>query len=289
MKLDLPAFRWLLVGRFWLRLWDEVDRDDCWGMAAQLSYYFLLAFFPLLIFLSALISFLPVVPNVLERLLDDVFLLMPRRSHSFVRGIIDNLLYSRAEGTLTLALLSALWFASTAFNGMISLLNRAYQVQEHRSYLRTRSLAIGVTLIVSVFLVLSGVLLFFGDWLIGWAQRNVSAVLPYGLIRWVIVFFLLNVGIQIVYYALPAKRLPLKWLSPGSILATLGLIFGSLAFRAYVSHFGDYQRLWGGLSAVIALMLWFYLCSFCLVLGGEVDSEVHKLRREAGLPVEGDL
>jgi membrane protein len=280
MAFDPHSFPYLVKGRFWLRIWHEVNEDDCWGMAAQLSYYFLLAFLPFLVFLSALINYLPGVPGLLERLLADFYRFMPERSYVLVRGILDSVLRTRDQGVLTLGLASALWFASSAFNGMIALLNRAYQVRDTRSYLHTRTLAVLVTLVVSAFLLASGVLIFFGDWMIGALAASAWLETVYTAVRWVIIFLMLNVGVQIVYYTLPACRYPWRLVTPGGLLAVLGWVLGSLAFRWYVNHFGDFQELWGSLGALIALMLWFYLCSFFLVLGGEIDSEIHKIRRE---------
>lgn len=263
-----------------MRIWREVNEDDCWGMAAQLSYYFLLAFFPFLVFLSALINYLPGVPGLLERLLDDFYRFMPERSYALVKSILTSVLRTRDQGILTLGLASALWFASSAFNGMIALLNRAYQVRDNRSYFHTRTLAVGVTLAVSAFLLISGVLIFFGDLMVGALTTTWWLEAIYTAARWVGIFVLLNIGVQIVYYILPARRFPWRLVTPGGLLATTGWVVGSLGFRWYVNRFGEFQELWGSLGALIALMLWFYLCSFCLVLGGEIDSEIHKIRRE---------
>ncbi len=280
MRIDLGAFRFLILGKFWKRLWNEINDDDCWGMAAQLSYYFLMAFFPFLIFLSAVIGFIPVGPDVLDRFLAEFNIFMPDKTHALVTGIVTPLLQSRAEGLLTFGILLSLWFGSLAFNGMISVLNQAYRARETRSYFHTRSLAILVTVIVSLFLILSMVLLFFGDWLIRVTFDLPSVRFGYSLIRWLLIFLLLNIGVQIMYYALPAKRFPWRLISPGGILATAGWVVGTLAFRYYVNNFGNPQMLWGGLGALIVLMVWFYILSFCLLVGGEIDSEIFKLRKE---------
>lgn len=280
MKVDLGAFRFLALGAFWKRLWNEINEDNCWGMAAQLSYYFLMAFFPFLIFLSALLGFLPIGPDVLGRFLNEFNIFMPDKTYKLVTGIVNPLLEARAEGALTFGILLSLWCGSLAFNGMISVFNLAYRAKETRSYLHTRSLSILVTIIVSLFIILSMVLLFFGDSLIRVTFDLPSVQLGYSLIRWVLIFLLLNIGVQIVYYALPAKRFPWRLISPGGILATTGWVIGTLAFRYYVNNFGNFQMLWGSLGTIIGLMVWFYICSFCLLVGGEIDSEVFKLREE---------
>jgi membrane protein len=89
----------------------------------------------------------------------------------------------------------------------------------------------------------------------------------------------MNLSVQIIYHTLPARRFRWRLISPGGLIASLGWIFGSLAFRDYVNSFSNFQKFYGSLGALIALMFWFYICSFFLVVGGEVDSEIHKLRK----------
>ena len=281
MTIDFAAFRYFSKTRFWVRIWHEVNEDDCWGMAAQLSYYFLLAFVPFLIFLSALIGFIPYVPDLIGLMLLDFSQVLPEASVQLVTRVIERVIYSQAQGALTFGLVAALWFASSAFNGMISLLNKAYQVRETRSYFATRLVAILVTVVVSIFLIVSGALLFFGDWLIDTLVKNLWLNTLYTSSRWVVILFLLNFGVQIVYHFLPAQRFPWTLVSPGGFLATTGWVVGSTLFRLWVNRFADLQILWGSLSALIALLAWFYICSFFLLLGGEVDSEIQKIRGES--------
>jgi membrane protein len=285
LRLDLNAFQYLSRGRLWKNLWHEVYKDDCFGMAAQLSFYFLLAFFPFLLFLSALIGFIPIASGFLDNLLYELQLFLPTTTYNLVVEIVQGLVESQDQGVLTIGIVLSLWSASLAFNGMVSLLNSAYEVEDSRSYLKTRALSILVTLIVTVFVLISGILLFFGDWLIGQWVANPWLRLFYTILRWGGIFFLINIGIQFVFFALPAKRLPWKILSPGSVIASVGWILGSAGFRYYVNHFGDYQQLYGSLGALIVLMIWFYISSLFLLLGGEIDSEIFKMRRSEGYAI----
>jgi membrane protein len=208
---------------------------------------------------------------------------IPEKTHDLLTVTVNSLIESRDEGILTFGIALSLWFASFAFSAMASLLNQAYQVQENRSLLKIRALSIFLTIIVSVFVILSGVLLFFGDWIISLAAEPGPLKVLYGLARWLLIFLLMNFGVQIIYYALPAHRFPAKLISPGGLVAVLGWIVGSLFFRHYVNlFFSNLQRLYGGLGALIALMVWFYICSLFLLFGGEIDSEIYKIRKEDG-------
>lgn len=279
MRVDLKGFRYWASGKFWVALWHEINEDNCWGMAAQLSYYFLLAFFPFLLFLSALIGFIPFGQGFIDNLLFEFNRFLPRNAFNLVETTVNSLLESRDQSVLTLSIIFSLWAASLAFNGMIALLNQSYRVRETRSYLKTRSLSILVTIVVSIFMLISGVLLFFGDYLIAVLFETQAVKSTYTVLRWILIFLLFNFAIHFAFFALPARRLPWRLLSPGSVFASLGFLLGSLGFSQYVNRFGGYQQLYGGLGALIVLMLWFYIVSLFLVVGGEMDSEIFKIRR----------
>ncbi|RPJ59602.1 MAG: YihY/virulence factor BrkB family protein [Acidobacteria bacterium] len=292
MIADLSAFRYLLKGRFWIDLWNEINYDDCWGMAAQLSYYFLLAFIPFLIFLLAFVGFIPIHPDLQQKMLSALDQVLPDAAYSLISGIILSLINNTNSGALSLGLLLTLWSASRAFAGMVGVLNRAYEVRDRRSFFKIQLLAVGVTMIFSVFVIVSTFLLFFGDALVrlilsrgAFAQSSILqqwGQAAYWLARWLVIFTLLNVGIQLVYYLLPARRLPWRIFTPGGLVATLGWIAASQGFAWYTNSVADYQKIYGSLGALIVLMVWFYLSSLLLLTGGEIDSEIYRLRKEMG-------
>lgn len=292
MIADLPAFRYLTKGRFWIDLWNEINRDDCWGLAAQLSYYFLLAFVPFLLFLIAAVSLIPIDPGLQQQLMTTLNRVLPETAFMLVRSILLGLINANDSGILSLGVVLTLWSASRAFAGMVGVLNRAYEAMETRSFFKVQLLAVGVTILFLVFVIASTVLIFFGDSLIklllatgavessaGW-QSFIRGV--YWAARWVVLFALLNIGIQIAYYTLPAKRMPWRFFSPGSIVATAGWVLASKGFSWYANSLADYQRVYGSLGALIVLMFWFYLSSLFLLVGGEVDSEIYRIRKDLG-------
>ncbi len=265
-------------------------------MAAGLSFYFLLAFFPFLIFLSAIIGFIPIEPGLLDKILVEMNQFLPERTYTWVRTSTSDLVRSQNKGVVSLGILLALWWASVGFSGMVGDLNRALAIKETRSYLRIRLLAMGVTILVSLFVITSGILLFFGDWLIQLSIQHIT-IQPYPSFqdhlatlytatRWILIFVFLNIGMQIVYSALPAQPLPWTLLSPGSAIFSLGWILGSSGFAFFVNRYVAYeiyQELYGSLGTLILLMLWLYLSSFFLLIGGEVNSQVNLFREKVGM------
>lgn len=291
--IDLDAFKYLGRRAFWSHIWKELQRDNCWGMAAELSYYFLLGFFPFLIFLSNMVSLTGIEAGLMGRILNEFNRFLPEMTQEEVLEFVR--LSSLSPGTVwaVLWMVVALWWSSLGLNGMVGVLNRAYRVREKRRFFRIQVLSIVVTIGVSLFIILAGVLLFFGDDMSRWALARLPLTpgsplqsilsFTYGFGRWFLIFVFLNLGIQIVYFALPAKRHPWRTLSPGSLLASTGWILGSLAFSQLVNQNPAYGRLYGSLKSLIVLMIWFYLSSLFLVVGGFMDSEIFRLRRTNGL------
>ncbi len=291
LRLDLKAFSYLSKGRFWIGVWRGIKRDDCKGMAARLSFYFLLAFFPFLIFVSAVIGFIPIEPDLLSKILLEMNQFLPQRTYAWVRDFTIDLVNSQNSGVVSVGILLTLWWASVGFAGMVGDLNRALAIEETRPFLKIRLLAIGVTILVSVFVIVSAILLFFGDWLIQISLQNIT-VQPYPsfqvhlggiyfICRWILIFAFLNIGMQIVYSALPAQPLPWSLLSPGSAIFSLSWIVGSSSFAFFVNRFVDYefyQQLHGSLGTLILLMIWLYFSSFFLLVGGEINSKIYRLR-----------
>lgn len=292
MRFDFSAFHFVLRRDFWASVWRRINDDHCWGMAAELSYYFLLAFFPFLILLSAVIALMGVEPDLVERMLNELGPFLPLRTQRQVAEIVANLTEWQGTGVIVLWLTIALWAASLGLNGMVGVLNRAYGVKDQRSYFRVRGLSVAVTLKVSLFVILSGLLLFLGDDLSRLTIERLPlaagsfllAILQmiYSGVRWLLILVFLNLGIQIVYFALPARRLPWRLFSPGSVVASLGWLLGSFAFAFYINSFANYQRLYGSLGDLVVLMIWFYFSSLFLLLGGEMDSEIFSRRRVEG-------
>jgi hypothetical protein len=147
------------------------------GRASQLLLHNL-AFFPFLIFVSVLIGFVPVDPELLSKILLESETFLPERTYTWVRDFTIDLVNSQGSGVVSIGILLSLWRTSTAFRGIIGVLNRALAITETRRYLKAHLLAIGMTILVSLFVITSGVLLFLGDWLIQLLIQRIT-VAPY--------------------------------------------------------------------------------------------------------------
>ena len=259
------------------RVVKEVQEDDCLGGAAQLAYYLLFAVFPFVLFLTALLGYLP-MPNLMERLLAGLATLLPGDVVTLLQDHVRQLVTEQKGGLLSFGILTALWASSSAVVAIIDALNRAYDVQEGRPWWKVRGVALLLTIGLSLFIVLAMVLLIFGpqlgDWLASLVGLGKVFELLWNIVRWPVSAAMLAVAMAVVYYYAPDVEQEWKWITPGAVFTVLATIVVSLGFSLYVSNFGSYNKTYGSIGAVIVFLTWLYLSGLCLLVGGEINAEV---------------
>jgi membrane protein len=255
----------------------EVREDDCLGGAAQLAYYLLFAVFPFMLFLTALLGYLP-IPNLMERLLAALATLLPGEVVTLIQDNIRQLVTEQKGGLLSFGILAALWASSSAVVAIIDALNRSYDVQEGRPWWKVRGVALLLTIGLSLVIVIAMVLLIFGPQLGNWLASLVGLgkvfELFWNILRWPVSAGVLIVAMAVVYYYAPDVEQQWKWITPGAVFAVLATIVTSLGFSLYVSHFGSYNKTYGSIGAVIVFLTWLYLTGLCLLIGGEINAEI---------------
>lgn len=255
----------------------EIIADDCLGLAAELAYYFFLALFPALLFLVALISFIPV-----EGLLDAVTGMLARVAPSEALTLIQDQILKIANdkdgGLLTLGMLGTIWSTSAGVTAIIGTLNRAYDIQEARPWWRVRLVSLGLTIALAVFIVVSTGLVLVGPTLAQkvavWAHLGPAFAWTWQIVQWPVVFGLVAFGIAMIYYYAPDAEQEWIWITPGSVLATILWLTTSLGFKFYVTRFGSYNATYGAIGGVIVLMLWFYVSALAVLIGAELNAEI---------------
>jgi len=255
----------------------EIQQDDCLGRAAQLAYYFLFALFPFFLVLTTLLGYLP-IPNLLDRLMDMLGRMLPGEALQLVQDNLHELVSGQRGGLLSFGLLAALWTSSSALTAIMDSLNRAYDVEEGRPFWKVRGLAILLTVGLSVFIIISIVLLTFGPQIGGWIadQMGLGRVfqMAWNVLRWPVIVGLLIVAMALVYYLAPDVEQQWQWITPGSIVAVCGWLLASLGFSYYVNHFGSYNATYGSIGGVIVLLTWMYVSGLFVLVGGEINAEI---------------
>jgi membrane protein len=276
---DLASFRALKATV------QEFQRDDALGIAAQLAYYLILALFP---FILVLVSLLGTFGS--EELASEVLgyfqQVMPDQAYEIIKDFTDNIISGKAEapGLFTFGILFTLWAASGAFAALINALNRAYDVQETRPFWKVRSIAILMTLGLSV-LILIGVLLLVLGPQIGEAIANVlglerTFLVVWEVARWPVALFFMMFTVALLYYFAPDVDQPFRWITPGGLIGVVLWVLASVGFNFYVSNFGSYNKTYGSIGAVIVLLLYLYISSLTILFGATLNATLVRMKEE---------
>ncbi|HET6977964.1 MAG TPA: YihY/virulence factor BrkB family protein [Pyrinomonadaceae bacterium] len=288
------ASLWKLGGLGWRelgkRVWAEIQGDNVFGRAAELSYYFLLALVPFLIFLTSVIGIvLGSGTGTRHALFDYLARIMPPSAFQ----LIDNTMYevstASGGGKLSFGILAALWAASNGLGAITESLNTAYDLKESRPWWKQRLTAIGLTTALSVLIIGALVLVVAGGHIAEWlaARYGFGPVFPttWKIIQWPAVLACMTFAFALIYYFAPDfRKQSWQWLTPGSVIGVVLWLLVSLGFRVYLHFFNSYSATYGSLGAVIVLMLWLYLTGAAVLIGGEINSEIENAAAQRGEP-----
>jgi len=267
----------------------EMMKDDVQGLPSQLAFYFFLALFPALLTLLAIASFFP-----LQNFTEDAVRLLgpftPPEVLTIIRGQMLKISEGNHGGLLTIGLLGALWTSSTAIVTVIAAMNRAYGIEEGRPWWKVRLTAIGLTVALSVLIVVAFTLIITGPQLADRIANHFAFggifVWTWKIFQWPLAFAMVVVGIGFVYYFAPDAEQQWVWITPGSLVAAVLWLLGSIVFRIYAVNFGNYVATYGAIGGVILLLLWFYLSGLVIVIGAEMNAEIEHASPWAQAPGE---
>jgi len=250
--------------------------------ASAVAYNFTVALFPGLIFLFALIPYIP-IPNLYESILDllgDAAML--DQLTSTIKDIV-----SRPRGDLlSFSVITTLYLATNGMLSLITAFNKIYRTVERRNLLRKRLIAFTLTIMLAFTLFIAVALLVVGQVIMDFMLERgflTKDLLLYGLIftRFLVVAFAFLMAVSIMYYFGPALHDKWKFFSSGSLIATCLILVVSYGFSFYIANFGTYNKLYGSIGAMIALMVWLYFISLIILTGFEINASYERAIREA--------
>jgi membrane protein len=261
----------------------RVRDDDVLGLAGQLAYFFLLSFFPFLIFVVALAGLVINDPQaVVTALIERASGFLPEAAVDILSDYTERTLDNTSPTALLVGVVGTLWLGSASAITISKVANRAYGVRENRSFLKLRGtsvlMAVGFTFLV-VALILSsvkaeGYVLGLG----GPSSRDTLLTL-WTVFRWVAVFAAVTLALDVLYYLAPNVQIPFRWITPGGFVATVLMFAASAVVTFYVSRLGSYDQVYGQLAAVIVFMIWLYTIGLTVLAGLELNA-VLTLRAE---------
>ncbi len=248
--------------------------------AAALSYYSILCVFPALILLSAMVAYIP-LPNFFEDVLVGIGRVVPSGTMPVIYGVLNDIL-GKNRAWLSLGTLGTIWVVSAAFDETIEALDAAYDVIDRRPFWRTRLLAVGLAALTGFFLTCAIATMVIGPIIGRRMAREFS--LPTALLSvWPCIHWTIAVGFTVlavasIYFLAPNIKQRFRATLPGAILSTAGWMGLSLLLGIYFRYFENYNRTYGTLGGVMALMTWLYWAHFILLIGGELNAELVKER-----------
>ena len=277
---ELWSFGGLSLKQFGKRVWAEVQEDEVFGRSAELAYYFLLALFPLLLFLTSLFGLLLGEGTELRHaLFNYLSKVLPGAAYTLVDSTMTEISAASSGGKVMFGLLAALWAASNGMGAITTALNSAYDVKETRRWWKQRLVAISLTVSLSVLIITALVLVLYGGRLgQEFGERmglGATFLTVWTTLQWPTVLGFMLLAFALIYYLAPdVPKQKFEWITPGSVLGVTLWLLVSLGFRVYLHFFNSYSKTYGSLGAVIILMLWLYLTGTAILLGGEANGVI---------------
>lgn len=250
-----------------------IDHDGL-NQAKAAAYSFLMFFFPLLLVLVIAAIMSDVTAILISRFMSVFSGLMPPNIELLIVDYIGSISTRRPIHLLWSSLVLMVWSGSGLMINFMNALDRAYDIKTRRSALNQRSLAIGLVFLVGVPLGCLALVVIFGSL----AERlladlfNLTIPWFWKLARWAVTLVSTVIMIGLIYYVGPQRSQRWQQVLPGAILATSLWMLTTLGFSAYVNNFGKYDLFYGSLGAGIVLLIWMYISSLVVFIGGEFNA-----------------
>lgn len=254
---------------------------DISGMGAQLAYFFLLSFFPLLIFMVTLLPYLELEE---EHVFDFLQSIVPTEVFLLTQGTITEILTThQGGGLLSIGVIGTIWSASRGVNALIKTLNDAYETKRKPGFInRAWSLVFTIALVILILLALLIPILGhqFAFSLFNYLGVEETFSEFWRFVRWIIPPILIFIVLNLMYWIIPntEPRLHLISVLPGAFFSTVSWVVLIYGFSYYVNHFGNYTSTYGSIAGIIILMLWLYFTGMILIFGGLLNATMHKRR-----------
>jgi membrane protein len=282
--MQLQSFKRVIIG-----VSTDLANNHIVSFSAALSYYFVMAFFPALIALAAIVAFLP-IPNLFNTIVGTMARVVPVEGMGLIRRIVGDVISPSRGALLSFGLVGTLWTCSSGFCAAIEALNVAYDVPETRSLVKTRLLAIELTFIVGTLVTFAFAFMIvgpeFGAFLAGRLHLTWAFALAWPTLRYIFAVSFIIIAVEVLYFLAPNIKQRFTASLPGAILAVAGWIFLADALSLYFRKFAHLNRTYGVLGGGIALLTWLYWSGFLILLGAELNSEIMQERGDGALELK---
>ena len=272
------------------RVWGGINQNDLINRAYELAYNFLLAMFPILLVLVALLG---AFASEGSRLRSDLFFylqpVLPPAAYHVLVNTLQEVTRGPASTKITFGLLFALFAGSGGMTQLMSTLNEAYEVREGRSWIKVRLVSLALTVGISFLIILALIFALAAGWFFQMMAQALGMdrfiFIGVKVLHWAIVLGFVIFSFAALYYFAPdVKEQHWYWITPGSVAGVVLWALASAGLRGYLHFFNTYTRTYGSLGAVIMLMLCFYVTGLAILIGGQINATIEHAAAEHGHP-----
>jgi len=256
-----------------------MKEEDLGAIAAQMTYYFMLALFPTLILAVWVLDLLP-LPGDMSAFISRAFSNVSPEIGKLIQRHLEEFARRRPSGGMIVWAFAALWAASRGVGGARKGLNRVFRAERKRHFAKLRLIDLGITLCGILFVGTANVLLLSGRQfaaylckIFGWEQ---SLGIAYSFVHWPLIVLLLLTGVVLAYRFLPSRKLEMRFLVYGAVPTVLGWLFLGGSFRLWLRSMANFDRIYGSLTSFFLMMVFLWMMSLFLLIGGQTAALMAK-------------
>ena len=283
-KIVLPGFDGIPLYDVILFFFKGIRKSSLLSRANSLSFTFMLAIFPGIIFVFTLIPYIP-VEGLQETIIESLENIMPQNAWVTIKATIYDLVEMHRGGLLSLGFLMAIYFSSNGVMGIMKAFNRTSHAMETRSKLMLIVISLVLVAIIVSIMIIATIIMIYTSYLIEeYASDSFSGngfnstLLIIG--KWFFTYLLIFIVISFIYYLAPAGKRHFRFISAGSTLATILSLLFIMGFNYYIDHFAQYNKLYGSLGTLLILMIWVNLNAIALLIGFELNASILDAKRK---------
>jgi membrane protein len=272
------------------KVWYGINEHNLLGRASELAYNFILAIFPLLLFLLSLFGLFASRGTLLRgNFLFYLSQALPPSAFQVLNRTISEVTQNTGGSKLTFGIVFALWAAAGGMTSMMSTLSGVYQVRDTRSLIKFRAIALGLTVAISILVMAAVLVVLLGgrmaDFLGAQLQFKDVSLIAWKIVQYPIALFFVILSFSLIYYFGPdVEEQHWYWITPGSVFGVLLWLAASFGFRVYLHFFDSYSKTYGSLGAAMILLVWFYVTGFAFLVGGEINAQIEHAAARHGHP-----
>jgi len=290
---SLPGFEGIPLADVVTMFRVEIKRDALGVRASSISFFFILAMFPSIIFFFSLIPYIP-IPNVDRAIFDYLQKVLPTPVYFVLQSTISDIISIQRGGLTSINFLMALIFSLNGVTSMMQVFDKINAIHQKRGFWAKRFAAFKITILMSIQLIVAMALIVVGEqyikellFTIGIQNKFVVSIILF--LKFLALIFIFLNTIALIYYYGPSVKERYKFYSPGATFATLLMLLLSYILKWYFAYFHNFNKLYGSLGIVLVVMLWVYFNAFVLLFGYELNNSIALNKKLKASPIEDDF